>query len=443
MKYFALLSVVLCLSNLATLSKAQAGLILTWNDYDLPPHDYYEGLPTDPASVLWRQIQSGQKQPDTSSGRNYLLWLLRELQVPVESQMLVFSKTGLQRKVVTPATPRALYFNDQTAVTWIQDGMIEIQSFDPRRGPIFYILEGTQSREKLGPVKFARRESCLEGCHAGSATNYLPGLLARSLHVNELGQPTRVDAVGLAVNAISAHENMSHAMPIQERWGGWVVTGAPQSLQHLGNILVPKEGAVLPLPSLQNMEPILPHGTSSHVVTLLLHDHQVGVMNKLYEAYYRWRTQRFYAEKLRLGWNDPHSTTLADPKSHKVYESLERLIAELLYQKEAPLPAVTVSADAAFLKVFQSKAHKTQDGRSLRELDLHTRLQKYRCSHLIYSSQLGGMETDFKRTVHVALSAALKGESPLASHLPKTERQAIHQILQETLPDYQAVSATP
>jgi hypothetical protein len=407
--------------------------LVTWNDYEQTPHDYYELEPQDPASVLFRQIKAGTKTPDTTSGKAYAMWLMRELHIPLQSQMLVFSKTGLQRKVVSPETPRAMFFNDHTAVTWIQDGMIEIESFDPQLGPVFYILEGTEKRDSVQAVKFARRESCLNGCHAGSATNYLPGMLARSLHTDALGNPARVDKSGIAINAISVHENMSHAMPIKERWGGWYVTGAPAGVDHLGNLFVPKKGQDLPAPDLSGLQDLLPHGHSSNIVALLIHDHQIGLMNALYQALYRWRTHRFFQKLKADGVQDQRLEVLSSGKTHHVEASIHRVVDELLFKDEAPLPSTAITPDPAFVQVFTAAAKKDAQGRSLRDLDLSTRILKHRCSHLIYCPQLQGMPAEFRTAIYQRLRQSL---SDKASHLPEAERQAVLQILESTLSDF-------
>jgi hypothetical protein len=384
--------------------------------------------------MLFRQIKAGLKVPDTSSGRAYALWLMRELNVPLESQMLVFSKTGLQRKVVSPETPRAMFFNDQTAITWIQDGMIEIESFDPLRGPVFYILEGTENRAVVEKVRFARRESCLGGCHAGSATNYLPGMLARSLHTDAAGNPARVDKSGIAINAISVHENMSHAMPIKERWGGWYVTGAPHGVDHLGNIFVPRAGQSLPAPDLSGIQDLMPHGKSSNIVALLIHDHQIGLMNKLYEALYRWRTHQFFMKLKADGVQDQRLEVLSSGKTHDVDAAIARAADEFLFMGEAALPDTPIQPDPAFLKVFSAGAKQDAEGRSLRQLDLRTRILKHRCSHLIYSPQFQGMPQEFRSAVYAKLREKLQGDKA-ASHLPAEERASIWSILKATLPD--------
>jgi hypothetical protein len=386
-------------------------------------------------------IESGEKKPDTRSGSHYFRWMLAELNVPASSQLLVVSRTGLQRKVVSPETPRAICFNDQTSVTWIQDGMIEVQSFDPILGPVFYILQGTEARQEVRDVRFLRRESCLNGCHAGSATNYLPGPLARSLHVDLQGNPTNVDKAGIVINAISKHENMSHAMPLNERWGGWRVTGGPLNMNHLGNILVPRGSKPVSFPDITAMVPALPHGSSSHIVPLLIHDHQVGLMNKLYEALYRWRTHDYYAQKINAGFKDERLTMITSTQIGAVNEALDKLVAEILFKDEAALPGVQLEAQPAFLKSFQAQARSDPQGRSLRELELKTRIMKYRCSHLVQSPQVLGMPEPFKRELYCRLRKALAGQHPAGGHLPEQEREAIHDILLATQPGYSQVVA--
>ena len=46
----------------------------------------------------------------------YLLSLFDALGVAPESQLLVFSKTGVQRAYTGPRTPRALYFDESVAI---------------------------------------------------------------------------------------------------------------------------------------------------------------------------------------------------------------------------------------------------------------------------------------------------------------------------------------
>jgi len=68
----------------------------------------------------------------TSHG--YLESLLGALNISRSSQVLVFSKTSLQTDVISPQTPRAIYFNDDTYIGWIPNsGLLEIVTMDADR----------------------------------------------------------------------------------------------------------------------------------------------------------------------------------------------------------------------------------------------------------------------------------------------------------------------
>ena len=99
--------------------------------------------------------------------------LLDELKVPIESQVLVYSKTSLQNDRISPWKPRALYFSEEYYVGWVQGGNIEIISCDPDLGPVFYLITIPQG-ESAGPARIERRRDCLT-CHGGSRTNNMPG----------------------------------------------------------------------------------------------------------------------------------------------------------------------------------------------------------------------------------------------------------------------------
>src|SRR5579859_4533590 len=49
----------------------------------------------------------------------YLAAVLKSLDIPVQSQILVFSKTGVQRSYISPHNPRALFFNQSVLVGYV------------------------------------------------------------------------------------------------------------------------------------------------------------------------------------------------------------------------------------------------------------------------------------------------------------------------------------
>ena len=73
-----------------------------------PAIEYATRPPRDRIAELNRALDAGQASLTFEPQTGYLRSVLRALQVPVESQMLVLSRTGVQRLVTSPASPRAL-----------------------------------------------------------------------------------------------------------------------------------------------------------------------------------------------------------------------------------------------------------------------------------------------------------------------------------------------
>src|SRR5262245_33933551 len=105
--------------------------------YEQEPFNYSSSVPRDDVSLLEKQISSGELKLG-STERQVIEALLRRLQIPLESQLLVFSRTSFQREQIRPEHPRALYFNDHCYVGWVPGGLVEITTLDAVLGPIFY-----------------------------------------------------------------------------------------------------------------------------------------------------------------------------------------------------------------------------------------------------------------------------------------------------------------
>src|SRR3954464_12348493 len=81
-------------------------------------------------------------QRDPRSG--YLRPVLDALGIPIESQLLVFSKTGAQRAYTTPLSPRALFFDPSAAVGYVAGApAIEVAVHDPQQGVVFFTVDQT------------------------------------------------------------------------------------------------------------------------------------------------------------------------------------------------------------------------------------------------------------------------------------------------------------
>ncbi|MFM8728714.1 MAG: hypothetical protein ACKON9_26750, partial [Planctomycetaceae bacterium] len=105
---------ILCL--LCCLLCAAPGPLPGQEDFEGPPIEYSRSTPDNAVSQLQQRLQTRQTQLTWEPEFGYLRSLLTELQVPVQSQALVFSKTSLQLRRISPRTPRALYFSDDVYV---------------------------------------------------------------------------------------------------------------------------------------------------------------------------------------------------------------------------------------------------------------------------------------------------------------------------------------
>src|SRR5262249_44232824 len=133
------------------------------------------------------------------------------LGVPKSSQMLVFSKTSLQRTFISPQNPRALYYNDNVYLAYIPGApRMEISDVDPKLGGVFYTLD----QEKVRKPQFTRDSDCLR-CHAAARSLGVPGHILRSIATDERGE----------LDIQNETEQVDQCTPMADRWGGWYVTG--------------------------------------------------------------------------------------------------------------------------------------------------------------------------------------------------------------------------
>src|SRR5580698_9264042 len=101
----------------------------------------YAGHPVRNAvAELNRKIQEGTVQLKFDGDQGYLRSVLDALKIPIESQVVAFSKTSVQSLRINPQNPRTLFFNDSVVVGWVRGGFIELAAQDPGNGVIFYTL---------------------------------------------------------------------------------------------------------------------------------------------------------------------------------------------------------------------------------------------------------------------------------------------------------------
>ena len=401
--------------------------------FEEPPISYSSTEAKDRATALNAAHQARANAIRSLPAKKRLQWLLDEFKVPVESQIFVFSKTSLQRDLITPETPRVLYFSDEAYVGWAPTGAFEVTVFDPQLGATFYVFDAHET----GAAPLLRRDNDCLLCHARH--EHTPTLRARTVFPDARGEPL----------AGSGGSNIDPSTPLEERWGGWYVTGGGPGLRHRGNLTGRKpedfEGpSAQPVRNLASLEGVVDTRRyllkTSDVVPMLLHDHQVHVHNVMSTALQdaRIALHRWPAMRKILGLPDD-----APPQGScvVVFESqAEKLIDALLCRDEAPWPEDALRSDGVFAAAYAKTRKADAKGRSLRDLDLRTRLFRYRCSPLIYSESFTHLPRQLREITLLRLSAGLRAfpPSPAFGHLEESERVAIHEILTATLPDLPA-----
>jgi len=119
---------------------------------DHPAIRYSAGPVDNAASRLNTRLEAGEVQLEHTGRSGYLESLLDALDVPVESQVTVFSKTSRQASEITSSNPRAIYFTDSVAVAWVRDGDgLEVATQDRPTA----LLDVEELRLRVGPAQLS------------------------------------------------------------------------------------------------------------------------------------------------------------------------------------------------------------------------------------------------------------------------------------------------
>jgi hypothetical protein len=271
----------------------------------------------------------------TSEGRSgHLRSVLQALKIPVSSQIMVFSQGSVQSRLIAAGNPRALYFNDSVVVGWVRGGFIEIAHGSRARHGVHKL-----NTSWTGSASVSRSDECLS-CHDTSRTGGVPGMI----------------------------EPMGHTRPLERRWGGWYVTGNLGSVEHFGNVDVAVLTAAaappktIALASLERTFDTRGYLTPySDIAALMVFEHQMQMMNLL----------------TRVGWE----TRIAQrdgrfQSGSAIRERVEQVVDYMLFVDEAPI-AAKMQGTSGFAEAFSARGPSDGKGRSLRQLDLQTRLFRY------------------------------------------------------------------
>jgi hypothetical protein len=399
--------------------------------YEQDPINYATAPTSDPVARLQADLDAGRATLEHDDRHGYLASLLERLKIPASSQTLVFSKTSFQRDAISPRTPRALYFDDDTYVGWVrQGGPIEVASTDPNLGTVFYTLD----QHRADKPRFVRQtDSCLQ-CHGSTMTEDVPGLLVRSVHTDPTGLPVLTAGTSL----------MTQSSPLEERWGGWYVTGTHGDRRHKGNVLTAhrdddgpldvEAGANLTDPSGRFDASSYLGGGHSDIVAHLVLAHQVEVHNLITRANYQTRLAVRDSDAINAALHAPGGE-LTDSARRRIHNAGERLMRCLLFCDEELL-ATRITGTSTFAADFAARGPRDARGRSLRDLDLRKRMFRHPLSYLVYSPGFDNLPAPAKEYVYRRLFEVLSGRDTTKDfrHLSADDRQAILEILRETKP---------
>jgi len=380
-----------------------------------PALHYFTKPTTDPVATLNERLRSGAVRLTFDETRGYLASILDALRVPVESQMLIFSKTSVQSRWINPRNPRALYFSDTVTVGYIPGAdFLEFAAEDPQQGVIFYTLD---QRPAPQPA-IERRDFCLS-CHNANATLDVPGMLVRSVVATATG-----NTVPRFGNYVADHRS-----PFVERWAGHYVTGRHGAMTHLGNatLVSSADPDALTTSETMNVESVKDRFESgrypsphSDIVALLVFEHQMRMTNLL----------------TRIGWDTRLALQAQRADAATVVaRAANEVVDYMLMVDEAPLPD-RVTGTSGFADKFAAEGPADRRGRSLRQLDLSARLLRYPCSYMIYAEAFDALPREARDAVYRRMWQVLSGKEKGARYakLSAADRRAIVEILHDTKP---------
>jgi hypothetical protein len=359
----------------------------------------------DPIAALAAELKGGAPPLVFSATKGYAPSLLRRLNVPEDSQVLVFSRTSLQVDFIKPTSPRAIYFTDGIAVGTIPKApLIEMWAVG-RDGVVrFYTLKNTSA----GRPQIQPQDTACQSCHE-SVNPAVPGPLMETV--------TTLPS-GVIMNVASNHFTDGRT-PIADRWGGWYVTGQHGMMRHRGNVTAPSLAEDPPFDLGQNVTDLTGRfdlafysRPTSDITALMTLEHEVGFLNLVGSV-----------KALAAVQADPDAMTKA------VNE-----LADYMLGVDGAVLTDRVKGVSGFSERFAAQGPKDPKGRSLRELDLRSRLFRYPLSFMIYSPAFDTLPPEVKTQLYHRLADVLTGRDGSAKYagLTQADRDAAFEIVAAT-----------
>jgi hypothetical protein len=413
--------------------KAQRGGVFS-DSRDHPAIKYSTQRSTDRVGALAQKLEQGALTLAFAPDNGYLESILEALDVPVDSQVAVFSQTSSQASIINPRNPRTLYFNDAVAIGWVRGAEhLELVAHDKEQGAIFYTIE----QRAADRPRLKRDNACL-ACHLTWDTLGVPGLMVLSVY----SMPE--DQYSYASGSVTDHRST-----LAERWGGWFVTSRSAPPRHLWNVHASARGwptsqRVQAGPSIPSLEGLFDArgfpSLHSDIAALVVLEHQAHMMNLITRMGWEARVAAHLPGASPIAPAPGRAARPARDPAERLNEAATELVDYLLMVDETPYSGA-IRGSSTFAERFSQRGPKDRQGRSLYQLDLERRLLRHRCSYMIYSEAFQSLPPTASDAVYRRLWHVLSGQETgsVYASLTRTQRETIVEILRDTvkgLPDY-------
>ncbi len=410
-------------------------------DTDYPTIPYGSHATHNAFARLQERMDRGEVVLEYRPGRGYLDSLLKALNIDPSSQMLVYSKTSLQIDGISAATPRAVYFNDSTYVGFVQNApLLELAAADEEFGIVFYSMQN-----KPQPTKQFDREAgrCLT-CHDTYSMmgGGVPRVVVMSALIDGPANP----------QGRETSELVTDQTPLRDRWGGWYVSGFHGAQTHLGNLPTDNDPQLaghsdaerFNLASLEGWLDTKPYITDkSDIVSLMVLEHQTNVQNYITRASFKVRTVLARAAGAGSSTSDPRSWEELSSRNQSVLKAMIEPLVRTMFFVDAVEFTSPLSGTAGFDAWFLAQGPRDKSGRSLRQLELKTRLFRYPLSYMVYSKAFDSLPEYVRQYVYTRFAEVLTGRDSTGvfESLTPEDRKAILEILIATKPDFVRMAA--
>jgi hypothetical protein len=182
---------------------------------------------------------------------------------------------------------------------------------------------------------------------------------------------------------------------------------------------------------------------TSDIVALMILEYQTAAHNLITRANHETRLAVAQSDEINRALGVP-LRPLTDGSRRRVGYACEPLVEALLFSEEAPLKDC-VKGNSTFAVDFEKRGPFDRQGRSLRQFDLTKRMFKYPLSYLIYSKSFAELPPEAREYVSGRLKDILAGRDAKKefAHLTAADRQAIQEIVADTLPSLAAAWKLP